>query len=228
VTTTPQLIDVLVQRATPVHRLRPPLVRAGLWLAFAAPMLALFAAMHGVRSNLGGSLAHPAFALGIGAALATGVLAAIAAFALSIPDRPRWLLMLPVPALAVWLATIGYGCLTDWVSIGPEGVEFGETLQCFATVVLTGMPLAIALAVMLHYAALLRARTVAMMGALAIAAITSAAHGLLHGIDASVMTLVWNLGTVALFTGIGSLFGGGFFALLDARLRPSQSVSPLL
>jgi hypothetical protein len=55
------------------------------------------------------------------------------------------------------VSTIGYGCLTDWVSIGPEGVRFGEELRCFSILVLTSVPLTIALAVMLRYAAMLRA-----------------------------------------------------------------------
>ena len=56
----------------------------------------------------------------------------------------------------ITLSTIGYGCLTDWVSIGSDGVHFGETVRCFATLVLTSVPMAIVLAVMLRYASLLR------------------------------------------------------------------------
>ncbi len=51
VTKTPDLIDALVECATPVRRLRPPLVRAGLWLAFAGLILALLAIGHGVRAR---------------------------------------------------------------------------------------------------------------------------------------------------------------------------------
>jgi hypothetical protein len=218
-TTTPQLINVLVERAAPVRRLRPPLVRAGLWLGFAGVVLAVFAVCHGVRTHIGPSLAHPAFALTIAAALATGMLAAVAAFVVSIPDRSRLVLLLPAPALAVWIGTIGYGCIADWVSVGPDGLQFGETLECFATMALTSIPLAIALAVMLQYAALLRTGAVAMMGGLAIAAITSAVHGLLHGVDASVMILIWNLGTAVLITAIAGLLGGGLFAWFEARLN---------
>ena len=36
VTNTPELIETLVESATPVRRLRPPLVRAGLWIMLAA------------------------------------------------------------------------------------------------------------------------------------------------------------------------------------------------
>jgi len=207
VTKTPDLIDALVECATPVRRLRPPLVRGALWLALAAFILALLAIGHGVRADLAERLHQPVFVVSIAAALATGVLAAVAAFMVSLPDRSQWWLALPAPALAVWVGTIGYGCLTDWVVIGPDGVRFGETLRCFATLVLTSVPLAIALAVMLRYAALLRPGAVTLAGALAVAAITSSALSLFHDLDATMMILIWNLGTAALITGLGSLFG---------------------
>jgi len=207
VTKTPDLIDALVECATPVRRLRPPLVRGALWLALAAFILALLAIGHGVRADLAERLHQPVFVVSIAAALATGVLAAVAAFMVSLPDRSQWWLALPAPALAVWVGTIGYGCLTDWVVIGPDGVRFGETLRCFATLVLTSVPLAIALAVMLRYAALLRPRAVTLAGALAVGAITSSALSLFHDLDATMMILIWNLGTAALITGLGGLFG---------------------
>jgi hypothetical protein len=211
VTNTPELVDALVECATPVRRLRPPLVRAGLWLALAALVLVLLAIGHGVRADLAERLRQPVFAVSIAAALATGILAAMAAFVVSLPDRSQWWLLLPVPALAVWVGTIGYGCLTDWVSIGPDGVHMGEALRCFATLVLTSVPLAIALAVMLRYAALLRPGAVTLAGALAVAAITSSALSLLHDLDATMMILIWNLGTAALITALGSLFGRRMF-----------------
>ena len=206
-TKTPDLIDALVECATPVRRLRPPLVRGALWLALAALILALLAIVHGVRADLAERLHQPVFVVSITAALATGVLAAVAAFMVSLPDRSQWWLAVPAPALAVWVGTIGYGCLTDWVVIGLDGVRFGETLRCFATLVLTSVPLAIALAVMLRYAALLRPGAVTLAGALAVAAITSSALSLFHDLDATMMILIWDLGTAALITGLGGLFG---------------------
>jgi hypothetical protein len=218
VTKTPDLIDALVECATPVRRLRPPLVRAGLWLVLAAFILVLLAIGHGVRTDLAERLNQPVFALSIAAALATGILAAAAAFVISLPDRSQWWLVLPTPALAVWVGTIGYGCLTDWVSIGPDGVRPGETLRCFATLVLTSVPLAIALAAMLRYAALLRPGAVTLAGALAVAAITSSALSLFHDLDATMMILIWNLGTAALITGLGSLLGRRIFLRTASQL----------
>jgi hypothetical protein len=153
-TATPNLIDALVERATPVRRLRAPLVRACLWLGFAWIVLALLTVAHGVRTDLVEHLRQPVFLVSLAAALASGVLAAIAAFMLSLPDRSQWWGLLPAPALAVWLSTIGYGCLTDWVSMDPSGVRLGETVRCFATLLLTSVPLSLAMLVMLRYATL--------------------------------------------------------------------------
>ncbi len=210
-TTTPQLIDALVERATPVRRLRAPLVRAGQWLGFTAIVLALLATVHGVRTDLLGHLQQPVFLLTLASALATGILAAIAAFIISLPDRSQWWIWLPVPALAAWLSSIGYGCLTDWVSMDPEGVRLGETARCFATLLLTSAPLSLAMLVMLRYAVILRSKAVVLMGALAVAAMTSFALALDHDLDATVMILVWNLGIAALITGTGGLLGRRLF-----------------
>jgi hypothetical protein len=221
VTATRELIDTLVECATPVRRLRPPLLRAMLWLAFAGLVIALIVMGHGLRPDLTLHLRQPAFAITTAAALATGILSAIAAFVVSLPDRSRWWLLLPMPALAVWLSTIGYGCLTDWVSLGPEGIRFGEELRCFSILVLTSVPLTIALTVMLRYAAMLRAGAVATTGGLAVAAITASALPLFHNHDATAMILIWNVGTALLITGITSLFGRRIFGLLATRMLGS-------
>jgi len=204
---TPELIDALVERATPVRRLRPPLVRAAFWLVFAGLVLALTAIGHGLRPDLALRLHQPSFAIGTASALATGILSAMAAFVISVPGRSRWWLALPIPPLAAWISTLGYGCLTDWVSVGPDGVRLSDELRCFALLVLTSVPLAVVLAVMLRYAATLRAGTVAILGGLAIASITAAALSLFHDHDATAIVLVWNLGTAVLITGIGGALG---------------------
>src|SRR5437660_7811087 len=130
---TSDLIDALVADVKPVRRLRPPVVRASCWLLFAALLLALVAVGHGVRPDLMLKLRQPVFTTSVAAALMTGVLAAMASFIASVPGRSRRWLLLPAPALVVWISTIGYGCLTDWVSIGPGGMSLGETARCFAT-----------------------------------------------------------------------------------------------
>jgi hypothetical protein len=207
VTKTPDLIDALVETATPVRRLRPPIVRAGLWLAFAAIVLGLIAIAHGLRPDFSDRVRQPLFVLGMLGALATSILAAVASFRLSLPDSSRLWVVLPLPALALWVATIGYGCLTDWVSMDPDGVHMGEAVRCFATLLMTSVPLSIAMLIMLRYAALLRPLEVSVMGGLAVAAVTAFALSLFHDLDATIMILLWNLGSAVLIAALGSLFG---------------------
>jgi len=218
VTRTPDLIDALVETATPVRRLRPPIVRAGLWLAFATIVLGLIAIAHGVRPDFSDRVRQPLFVLSMLGALATSIFAAIAAFRISLPDSSRLWIVLPLPALALWVSTIGYGCLTDWVSMDPDGIHMGEAVRCFATLLMTSVPLSIAMLVMLRYAALLRPLEVSVMGGLAIAAVTAFALSLFHDLDATVMILVWNLGVAALIATLGSLFGRSMLTWMASHL----------
>lgn len=223
---TSDLIDTLVDSALPVRRLRPPLIRAMTWLLFAGLVLVVIAVAHGVRPNLAERLQQPVFLIGMFGALATGVLAAIASFKVSLPDSSRRWLLLPVPPLVLWVSTIGYGCLTDWVSMGPNGVHIGEAARCFATLLLTSVPLSIAMLLMVRYAALLRPTAVCVAGGLAVAATTSFAMSLFHDLDATVMILVWNLGSAALIAGASSLAGSSVLTWMVLRLAPTPMKRP--
>lgn len=203
--TTPDLIKALSANLAPVRRLRKPGTRAACWLVFAALILALLAISQGLRPDLAQRLHDRGFALGIAGSLLTGSVAALAAFMASLPDRSRLWLLAPLPALALWLANIGYQCLTRWVSLGADDLSLGETARCFATLVLTSLPLSLTMLLMLNYAAALRSAPVALMAALAVAAMTATALSLFHALEASVMVLMWNLGTAILFIALAGL-----------------------
>lgn len=215
--TTPDLIASLAANAAPVRRLRPPLLRAGLWVGFAAVVLALFTALHGVRSDFAQRLGEPNFALGMAGALITGILAAVAAFELSIPDRSKLWIWLPAPALVLWASTIGYGCFANWVGLGPDGIQLEAALRCFATLVLTSVPLSLLLLIMLRHAALVRPTIVASSASLAVAGITATALSLFHSIDATVMVLLWNVVSAALIVLVGGTFGRRMFSWVAPR-----------
>jgi hypothetical protein len=225
VTKTPDLIDALVEGTTPVRRLRPPFVRAALWLLLTAVVLVLIVTGHGLRPDIAERLRQPVFVLSMIAAITTGILAAVASFQISLPDRSRWWILLPAPALAVWLSTIGYGCLSDWVSVAPNENRIGETVRCFATLLLTSVPLSIAMLVMLRYAALLRPTESSAMSGLAIAAITAFSLSLVHDLDASLTILVWNLGVAILIAGLACLFGRRMLAWTASRLTSTPAKS---
>src|ERR1700693_1755028 len=164
---TAHLIKTLVWDVKPVRRLWSPVARASCWLLFAALLLALIAAGHGARPDLMLKLRQPVFAIGVAAALITAVLAAVASFIASIPGRSRRWLLLPMPTLAVWISTLSYGCLTNGVSIGPEGMSLGETARCFVTLVVISMPLSLMMLIMLRHIARLTPAPVVMTGSLA-------------------------------------------------------------
>jgi hypothetical protein len=215
---TPDLIESLAANMKPVRRLRPPVTRAVCWLLLAAMVVALLAVSQGIRPDLAQRLHDPAFTVGMAGATLTGVLAAIAAFLVSLPDRSRLWLVLPTPAVTIWLSNIGYQCLTQWISMGPNGVSLGEATRCLATLVLTSLPLSLAMLAMLRYAAPLRPTAVTFMGSLSVAAITATALSLFHAGDATLMIIMFNVGTAAMFVGLGSLFGRRMFEWIAPRL----------
>jgi len=117
--------------------------------------------------------------------------------------------------------------LTDWVSIGPDGVRMGEAIRCFATLLLTSVPLSLAMLIMLRHAAALRPTEVSVVGGLAVAAITSFALSLVHDLDATIMILIWNLGTAAIIAGLASAFGRQALAWVASRVLPGPFQSPI-
>jgi hypothetical protein len=217
VITTTDLIESLAASMTPVQRLWPPLIRAGCWLLLAAVILGLLAVSEGIRPDLLQRLKHAHFTVGMAASLLIGVSAAIAAFILSLPDRSRLWLLFPTPALLGWLSTLGYQCLTDWISLDPNGIRLGETARCFATLVLTSLPLSMTMLVMLRHAGPLRPTVTTLTGSLAVAAITATALSLFHELDATVMILLWNLSTAVMFIGLAGVFRRKLFSWVAPR-----------
>jgi hypothetical protein len=186
----------------------------------AALILALLCIIHGVRPDLSMQVKQPIFVVSMFGALATAMLAALASFKLNLPDSSRRWMLLPLPGLAIWVSTIGYGCLSNWVGMGADGIRMGEAARCFATLLLTSAPLSVAMLIMLRHAAPLRPTIVSTVGGLAVAAMTSFALSLLHDIDATVMILIWNLGVATVIAGMASVLGRSLLAWIAARVMP--------
>jgi hypothetical protein len=202
---TQDLIESLVADAAPVRRLAP-LTRAVAWLAFAALILALVAVSHTLRPDLALRALQPRFLCGVGGALATGVLAAVAAFAVSVPGRSRAWLLLPLPGVLLWALAIGEGCV-GWVGLPAGGSLAGEEAGCLALLVLIGAPLALAMLIMLRHAARIAPAAVGTLGGLAVAGVTVTALSFFHAHEASAQVLAWNLGVALLLVALGRAFG---------------------
>ena len=203
---TSDLIHSLASNATPVKRLRPPLVRAIGWLLIASAIMALMTVSHGVRPQFAERMQDTVFAVNMLSSLMTGVLATIATFFVSLPDRSRRWLLLPAPPLVVWLSTIGYQCFAGWVPVPPGAITVEAASGCLATLVLTSLPLSLLMLAMLRYTAVLRPTSVILMGGLAVSAVTATALSMFHPLDATAMILGWNLGTAVLFLAGAAVF----------------------
>jgi len=195
---TDKLIERLAAAAGPVRRLRPPTLRAALWLIAVAAVLS--AAILGF-ADLGiftARAADPKLALELAATLLTGILAVVAAFELSMPDRsPTWAL-LPLPMLALWILGSGYSCWRHLLVHGPEGWVIGESADCFRFILGVSIPLALTLVPLLRRAAPLAPVRVAALGGLGIAALAAFALQFFHPFDVTFMDLGVHAVAVAL------------------------------
>lgn len=205
--TTEELVQQLAASAPAVARLRPPHVRAATWLGISALYAGLVVTVMGLRPDISVKLADSGFVLEFAAALGTSVLAAMAAFCTGTPGRPFWEKFAPLPALALWLASLGAGCWQSWVQRGPVGLSLTPDLICFPSILSVAFVPGIAILVMIRRGAPIAPNTTMMLAALASAALGAAALRLFHMQDASVMVLVWQLGTVAVLTLAAAAFG---------------------
>jgi len=204
---TDELITSLSTGLAPVHRLRPPALRALGLILLATVVIALLVWLRGFRADFAAWLQDPAYLIQLAGAWLTGAAATFAAFQVSLPDRrPAWLL-LPVPFAALWLSGFAYGCLGDWIAI-PEGAPVMEdSIRCLETLIMASLPLGLVLWIMLRRSRPLRPGVTAWAGALAVAGFADTAHLLIHVVQASSLVLVINLVPVSLILLLGGLLG---------------------
>lgn len=197
---TNDLIRRLAMSAHPIRRLPPPWLRMVQWLSIAAPAIAVVVLLMSPRSDLPEKFLEVRFLVEQAAALATAVAAAIAAFCLVVPGRSRKLALLPVPPLAIWLGSLGQGCLENWFRSGAGGWQIYPDWICFPSIVIVGAVPALTMAVMLRRGTPMAPRLTVALGALAAAAVGNFGLRLFHYQDASLMVLIWQFGSVALLT----------------------------
>lgn len=198
---TDSLIDQLAKRAKPVRPLASPLLRTLAWTVAAAALVAMVAASMGMHPGLSAQMVQaPKLAEWI-ASLLTGLLAAYAVFQISVPGRsPSWA-WLPVLPLAVWLASLGWGCLADFNTMGWTAFAYeSHSGECARAITAISIPLGITLLVMVRHAGAVKPAPTAMLAALSAAAMASAGVSLVHQGDTSLMVLLWHVGVVALLS----------------------------
>lgn len=210
------LVEALVAGLTPVRRISPPWRRLVWWLAISVPAVGLVVWMFGLRPDLLRHLGQTNFLLYEAAALLTGVVGAYAALCAGLPDQPSWKSWLPIAPLALWVGTLGHQCLDVLLRLGPAGLTLTSDAMCLPAIAIGGVVPAITMVLLLRQSRQFRATPACLCGALAAAAFSAAVLRLYHTEDAALMVLVWQLGSVALFT----LLAGAMGRLLLASHRP--------
>ena len=188
-TTTQDLIESLAADAKPVRRLRPPLARATAWLAAFVAVVGVVTLVTGAWPAMIARLENTRFAVEMAATFVTGLAAVVAAFYLSLPDRSRFWMFLPLPPLLLWLASSGYGCYRNWIAYGPQGWRLGRSSDCFVFIVTMSIPVGFALYLALRRALPLDPLRTMAVGGLGVAALAAATLQFYHPFDVTIIDL---------------------------------------
>jgi hypothetical protein len=202
-----RLIGDLSADLKPVRRLPPPWLRALVWLGVVVIVAAVLVATRTLLPALGIVGNDPFMLPGAYASLLTAALAAIAAFELSLPDRSDAWIWLPVPALVVWIALNGLGCLATLAIPGTQTTPF-QFMVCLSLIFAISLPLTAAMIVMVRRARPLRPLRVAVLGGLAASGAAATLLVLIHPHDSAVLDLAAHGVAVAVIIGLNVLLGG--------------------
>jgi hypothetical protein len=210
---TDKLIDQLAASARPVRQLSSPGRRTLIWMLISMAIMTVLVLVMGSRPGLSAITATPSATLEWAAGLLTGVLAAYAAFQISVPGRsPSWA-WLPLPSAIIWLAGIGLGCLQNFSAQGAGAFAMeAQSSECALAITMTSLPLGLALLLMVRHAGVVRPGPTALLRALGAAAISAAGVSLIHQGENALMVLLWHGGAVVLLSILSWLFGRQLFS----------------
>ena len=213
-----RLIQALAADLVPMRRLAPPRLRALVWLAFVAAIAIALAMTCDIESMLRRFVAAPDLCIAAAGSMLTAVLAAVAAFQLSLPDRKPFWALLPVPALVLWVSASGIGCLRSWAVADIYPIPVGGTDHCLLFILALSTPLSVFLVLMLRRGCSLRPTLTSVLGGLACASAAASLLNFIHSHDASAPDMLvhaFAVGAVVLGNGV---FGG---LILRARKQTS-------
>ena len=199
-TDTETLIRELAGQGSRVQPLARPWARAATWLGIAVPSALLVVVMMSVHGDWASRLLMPRVVSEEAFALATGILAAIAAFASVVPGYDRRVLFLPLVPLALWLGGLGQSSVRDWLQFTSQGFSMRSEWVCLPSTVMAGAVPAIAMAVMLRRGAPLTPRLSALLGGLASAGLGNLGVCVTHHAHGNVLVLVWHVSIVVALT----------------------------
>jgi hypothetical protein len=204
---TERLIRTLAQDIEPVTPIPPPLRRAAAWACVAGIYLLLLVVVVPPRVDPAGRLRDVGFLLEQGAAMLTGITAAFAALAYSIPGYRRSIVWLPMASAFAWVTVVG-GRAAQEVPLSVAALQ--TDWRCVpATLIGAALPAAV-LALMLRRGVPLAPRSTAALAGLAAAGVGNIGICFFHPHNSNLAILVWHVGTVLVVTAIAGVTGVKF------------------
>ena len=204
---TDRLIDLLSADVAPVRPLRSPTRRALETLALLAALGALAILLLPDSNPLAvrGTGEKVQAGMELAAMLATGTLAVVGAFHLSIPGRSRRWLALPLLSFAAWLMLSGIGCYRDFILRDSAGLELGHSVDCLVFILGASLLLGAPLIWRLSRAAPIDPLPVAALGGLGVAAFSAFLLQFFHPFAVTFLDLAVHLVAIAIVIGLTAL-----------------------
>jgi hypothetical protein len=184
-----RLICALGADLTPVRRLASPALRALGWLAIVGAIGIALATVTDLLAMMRRLAAALDMWLAVIGSTLTAVLAVLAAFELSLPDRKTAWALLPLPTAAVWVSASGLGCLRQWLIPDTHPATPQDAQSCLAFILCISIPLSILLIALLRRACSLRPNLAAPIGGLACASAAATLLNFVHPYDAAATDL---------------------------------------
>jgi hypothetical protein len=184
-----RLVQALGADLTTVRPLPSPGLGALMWLAILGSMAIALAMVSDVKAMMIRLMATPDTWLAALASMVTAVLAAIAAFELSLPDRKTAWALLPLPALLLWISASGMGCLRVWSVAEASPMPPDQAEHCLVFILGFSLPLSLLLIAMLRRGFSLRPNLTAVVGGLACASAAATLLNFVHPYDATATDL---------------------------------------
>ena len=203
-----RLAEALAADLTPVRRLAPPGLRVLIWLAIIGVIAFVLAMVSDVGTLIQRLTVAPEMRLAVVGSILTAVLAAVAAFQLSLPDRKAAWTLLPLPAVLLWVGASGIGCLRSWTGAENYAVPNIESQNCLFFIVGISLPLSLLLFVMLRRGFSLRPNLTAITGGLACASTAAALLNIFHPYDVAATDLAVHALAVAIVISASTILGG--------------------
>ncbi len=204
---TDELIDRLGHNVTATRPLPAPGMRTALWMLWAVLWLTVADVMMLAVMSSAGVAVTPLYLAQQSAALATGIMAARAAFASVIPGSNHRVWVFPALGAAAWGVSLIWAGMHDLRVSGTLGVTSQSDWPCVVSMAVGGLVVGAPLFWMLRRGAPLTPGLTAFLAALAALSLANVEACLTRPHEFAATVLVWHGGTVVAFAALCALTG---------------------